>query len=992
MSAEIKLLIDSFSDNESLKEGVVLLEDYYKHLSAIDKIKINIGKSSNVGVIAAETAELKKLQTQLEKVKVENGKVADSKKKVKTVTAEQIRDEVKYNQVIAGQKKDLKDQINLNKAKAGSIDYLRARLSIVTKQYNALSEAEREQTIEGKNLAASKLELTEKLKSLEKATGDHRREVGNYGIALGTLSKGLGGLSNIIQKLGGALGINTDALEVLQGVTKEFLKTSKEIVKVQKLKKAAIQENIVAEQASVAASVESTVATEAQTVATEGAEVAQKALNKTVLANPYFLAAAALVALVAVITSYVHVSEAAEAKERERSKSIDGLIIKDKDLRESHNETIFTLRELDIEYGLLIGTITEFEGAMLSLSLENDRALNKIEEDTNEKLTEAEGYWHQVGAAIKEVGTSLGGLFDLSGAAGKSQEEIAAIEAAAAQKRADQQKVFDQKKVNAAEAARKKEYDAIVAGDEDINRQKLRLNNEMIDNEHERNIASINETALHAEEETALLVASEYKKQELLEAIRKKQQHDLNKENERHYKEMLQKKRDRENKTLEEEARVLEDARARDLANNEISRKKELEQEGNTERDLLLINQYYDRLKTEINKKWDDEDLKRQQDYEKKKQKIIDDAEQLRVKRLSALKKREADLANRNAPDKSETEQEKERFKKELAELEDIRTKAEALGVYNEQKYYDDLELIHEKHEANQREIDEKIAEEKKKQQQEDIEQAVTHAEELGEKLLAAAMEKSEKELKVLNDAIGEQNRVVEEQRRRAEKGQSNNLAFEEREKAKLERAAIEEQKRQEKLKKAEAYWSLLATFAKSDGDEAAQKALLEIAEGMAISAAFREKGGMGSDATETTTLKNGEWSKSHASGDILTMISPKEGILTEQNVAALGGKDGFYQLKHNLETMASNPLSDDLFAKQNESFTAVALHRVEAVDMNPVVEQLQRVERAVKNITIEKHDINSLGNYIHTLQKQGSRIVTDKGQFVRAPRKKYIG
>jgi len=65
-------------------------------------------------------------------------------------------------------------------AQAGSIDQLRAQLSIVSKQWSALSEAERKDSEIGKDLADQKLKLTDALKAEEKATGDNTRNVGNY--------------------------------------------------------------------------------------------------------------------------------------------------------------------------------------------------------------------------------------------------------------------------------------------------------------------------------------------------------------------------------------------------------------------------------------------------------------------------------------------------------------------------------------------------------------------------------------------------------------------------------------------------------------------------------------------------------------------------------------------------------------------------------------------------------------------------------------------
>jgi hypothetical protein len=67
-----------------------------------------------------------------------------------------------------------------NKAATGSLDQLKAQLSIITANWNKLSEQERLNTDAGKQLTAEKIRLTDQLKLEEAATGDARRNVGNY--------------------------------------------------------------------------------------------------------------------------------------------------------------------------------------------------------------------------------------------------------------------------------------------------------------------------------------------------------------------------------------------------------------------------------------------------------------------------------------------------------------------------------------------------------------------------------------------------------------------------------------------------------------------------------------------------------------------------------------------------------------------------------------------------------------------------------------------
>jgi hypothetical protein len=135
----------------------------------------------------------------------------------------------------------------------------------------------------------------------------------------------------------------------------------------------------------------------AQAGATKTLTAAQLAWNKAVMANPIMLLVTAILALVAVgVTLYNMLKDNTE-QTYEYEKALDGTIIKNEELRESHNKAIIELKKLEIEYGLLTGAITETDAAILQLSLDNqvamkeiadehEKALVKIEDDTN-------GFW-----------------------------------------------------------------------------------------------------------------------------------------------------------------------------------------------------------------------------------------------------------------------------------------------------------------------------------------------------------------------------------------------------------------------------------------------------------------------------------------------------------------------------------------------------------------------------------------------------------------------
>lgn len=123
----------------------------------------------------------------------------DLKASQKENTAEYIKANAEYKNLST----ELKDneRLTLNAVKAtnaseGSIKQLRAQLSVVSEKWAQLSEEERVNSDIGKNLSKQKLQLTERLKLEERATGDARRNVGNYTEVLKDLSPQYASVSN----------------------------------------------------------------------------------------------------------------------------------------------------------------------------------------------------------------------------------------------------------------------------------------------------------------------------------------------------------------------------------------------------------------------------------------------------------------------------------------------------------------------------------------------------------------------------------------------------------------------------------------------------------------------------------------------------------------------------------------------------------------------------------------------------------------------------
>ncbi len=145
------------------------------------KIKIDTDQLNKVGEVAIKNIdELKKSQEQLKKSGQEN-----------TVQFRQNAEAIKLNtKQVNDSAKALAINDRLIKENKGSINALRQQLTAVTVAYNGLSKEERENRNIGGALSKQKLELTNKLKGLEEATGDHRRSVGDYSKALGSVPFG----------------------------------------------------------------------------------------------------------------------------------------------------------------------------------------------------------------------------------------------------------------------------------------------------------------------------------------------------------------------------------------------------------------------------------------------------------------------------------------------------------------------------------------------------------------------------------------------------------------------------------------------------------------------------------------------------------------------------------------------------------------------------------------------------------------------------------
>lgn len=111
------------------------------------------------------------------------------------VEIKRLSQEIRTNEQV------LLKQAQANKAAEGSNNQLKATLSALTAQYNALSKEERTNTVAGQVLEKSIQNVTNTLKGTEEGIGDFRRQVGGYKQAIEESSNSIAALRARLKEL-----------------------------------------------------------------------------------------------------------------------------------------------------------------------------------------------------------------------------------------------------------------------------------------------------------------------------------------------------------------------------------------------------------------------------------------------------------------------------------------------------------------------------------------------------------------------------------------------------------------------------------------------------------------------------------------------------------------------------------------------------------------------------------------------------------------------
>jgi len=163
--------------------------------------------------VAGATKDTRDLKIQLQQLK-------DQAKKTKESQGELSDEYIEYQAALKVTQKEIRQNEKLTQnlitaqtAEKGSLDSIKAQLSVTSAQWSKLSEKERLNSETGKKLTAQKTKLTAQLKKEERATGDARRMTG-FGRAMSLAL--------------GPIGLVIGAIALVVGALKSFFTSSEE--------------------------------------------------------------------------------------------------------------------------------------------------------------------------------------------------------------------------------------------------------------------------------------------------------------------------------------------------------------------------------------------------------------------------------------------------------------------------------------------------------------------------------------------------------------------------------------------------------------------------------------------------------------------------------------------------------------------------------------------------------------------------------------------
>lgn len=209
-------------------EKVTLLDLSFDTSSALDGLDALIAKSVELAdtksqLMAALKDEKKQLDEAGKAYKAGTISQDEYKKAVGDAAKAQIdlkRQLLDVNASISDNNREIKTTTTLLNSQEDSVDALRAQLAKNTKELNAMSAATRNNTAEGQKLVTETKEISDRLKDMEKAVGDNRRNVGNYAESIQEAMSSTQGLSGATAAMATSLSGGVNILKVFNATLK----------------------------------------------------------------------------------------------------------------------------------------------------------------------------------------------------------------------------------------------------------------------------------------------------------------------------------------------------------------------------------------------------------------------------------------------------------------------------------------------------------------------------------------------------------------------------------------------------------------------------------------------------------------------------------------------------------------------------------------------------------------------------------------------------
>lgn len=209
-------------------EKVTLLDLSFDTSSALDGLDALIAKSVELAetksqLMAALKDEKKQLDEAGKAYKAGTIDQDDYKKAVGDAAKAQIelkKQLLDVNASISDNNREIKTHTTLLNSQEDSVDALRAQLAKNTKELNAMSAATRNNTDEGQKLVTETKEISDRLKDMEKAVGDNRRNVGNYAESIQEAMSSTQGLSGATAAMATSLSGGVNILKVFNATLK----------------------------------------------------------------------------------------------------------------------------------------------------------------------------------------------------------------------------------------------------------------------------------------------------------------------------------------------------------------------------------------------------------------------------------------------------------------------------------------------------------------------------------------------------------------------------------------------------------------------------------------------------------------------------------------------------------------------------------------------------------------------------------------------------